>query len=448
MATTQNNGALSLLGDALDDDSDALETINLYQLESQSPEILDGQKLQDVYGTAAMPVFEWVKSIQTGERTYNPADQFDQQKAEEYRQLQQTNPELPSVPGIGDVAKDLIAPISGYLAGRVTEAAFDPIVQGMSGSTTENVLSEVGKTLLPRFLEDSTPDLPSNILSDASSKFFSSAKSSPADLGPGMTFVPELANKQAAIASGNESIFNSLKSAGKIGDQNYYNTTQLNNAQASNPGGTFNSTPTTSLNLGDQLKENTYLSGVKESLVGEGAASTWTSAGVNAVVQFGVNVLRGDDPVKAAKSAGAAAIGGAIGSSLGGPIGGFIGSTIGSAVFSRVVCNELRRQGHMSKEMLLDDYRFTREFLSPQTVRGYHVWAIPVVRQLRKGRFIRLFKHLCVHRGNEIAYIYGRRDKPDYLGKVYRQLLEKPSWLIGLFCEASDWSILYKTKEI
>ena len=102
----------------------------------------------------------------------------------------------------------------------------------------------------------------------------------------------------------------------------------------------------------------------------------------------------------------------------------------------------------MSKEMVLDDYRFTRDFLSPQTVRGYHAWAIPVVRQMRKGRLVRLFKHIGIHRANEIAYIYGKRDKPDYLGKVYRQLLEKSSWIIGLFCEVSDWSILYKEKEI
>ena len=117
-----NSGALSLLGGALDNNEEP-DPIALYQLQVQSPEIGGGQKLQDVYGTSSMPVFEWVKSIQTGERTYNPADSFDQQRAEEYRQLQQINPELPKIPGIGDIAKGLAAPIGGFVAVKIATAA-------------------------------------------------------------------------------------------------------------------------------------------------------------------------------------------------------------------------------------------------------------------------------------------------------------------------------------
>jgi hypothetical protein len=179
-----------------------------------------------------------------------------------------------------------------------------------------------------------------------------------------------------------------------------------------------------------------------------GYAPGWGQTGMSFGVGFAANLAGGMKVKDAAKQAAIGTAGMYIGSMIGGPVGGMVGGMVANYVGGRVVCNELRRQGHMSKEMVLDDYRFTREFLSPQTVRGYHVWAIPVVRQMRKGRFIRLFKHLCVHRGNEIAYIYGKRDKPDYLGKVYRQLLEKLSWSIGLFCEASDWSILYKEKEV
>ena len=38
----------------------------------------------------------------------------------------------------------------------------------------------------------------------------------------------------------------------------------------------------------------------------------------------------GQDPVKAAKSAGAGAIGKVLGTAIGGPIGGFIGGALGS----------------------------------------------------------------------------------------------------------------------
>ena len=47
-------------------------TYGVYQLATQKPELESGQ-LQKIYGTSAMPIFEWVKTIQTGERTYNPA---------------------------------------------------------------------------------------------------------------------------------------------------------------------------------------------------------------------------------------------------------------------------------------------------------------------------------------------------------------------------------------
>ena len=46
------------------------------------------------------------------------------------------------------------------------------------------------------------------------------------------------------------------------------------------------------------------------------------------------------------------------------------------------------------------------------------------------------------HRANEIAYIYGERKKPDYLGKLYRKIFEPVCWTLGLFCKETDWSVL------
>jgi len=172
-------------------------------------------------------------------------------------------------------------------------------------------------------------------------------------------------------------------------------------------------------------------------------------------VSFGVNLITGSGkPIErieeAADSAAGATIGGAIGTAIGGPIGGFIGSTIGSIIGSggRVICNELMRQKLLSKQDVILDYRFTRDYLTPTHVKGYHVWAIHVVQQMRKGRFVKFWKHIAKHRANEIAYIYGKKDKPDYLGKIYRKIGEPTCWMIGVFCEQSDWSILYKEKKI
>ena len=176
--------------------------------------------------------------------------------------------------------------------------------------------------------------------------------------------------------------------------------------------------------------------------------ANYASAAGGAFANFGVQLLMGKDPVKAAKSAGAGMILGTIGGAIGGPFGRFFGQAIGGALGGRVICNELMRQGLLTRKEVLLDYRFTRDYLTPTHVNGYHVWAVWMVKQMRKGRFIPFWKHVAGHRANEIAYIYGERDKPDYLGKVYRKILEPTCWVIGSFCKVTDWSVLYKQKEI
>ena len=156
----------------------------------------------------------------------------------------------------------------------------------------------------------------------------------------------------------------------------------------------------------------------------------------------------GRDPVKAAKSAGAGAIGKVIGNSILPGIGGWIGGALGSILGGIVICNELMRQGLLTRKQVIMDYRFTRDYLTPAHVNGYHVWAVWMVKQMRKGKYVKFWKHVAGHRANEIAYIYGERNKPDYLGKIYRKILEPTCWVIGAFCKTTDWSVLYKQKEI
>ena len=136
---------------------------------------------------------------------------------------------------------------------------------------------------------------------------------------------------------------------------------------------------------------------------------------------------------------------------LGTYVGGLfgpLGSMIGGLVGGRVICNELMRQGIMTRKQVVLDYKFTRDHLTPTHVNGYHVWAVWMVKQMRKGRLVNFWTHVAGHRANEIAYIYGERDKPDYLGKVYRKVLEPICWSIGFFCQKTDWTVLYKEKEI
>ena len=66
---------------------DGVEPIvyNVYQQQAQTYERPD--MLQYTYGTGQNPVFEWVKTIQTGQRSYNPQDNFDQSMLDEYRKM-------------------------------------------------------------------------------------------------------------------------------------------------------------------------------------------------------------------------------------------------------------------------------------------------------------------------------------------------------------------------
>ena len=169
-----------------------------------------------------------------------------------------------------------------------------------------------------------------------------------------------------------------------------------------------------------------------------------------AVGSFAVQLAMGEDPASAARKAGAGAIARHVAQSIftpifGGPIGAIAGF-IGGALGGRVICNELHKQGLLTKEQVLMDYKFTRDYLTPTHVNGYHLWAVWVVKQMRKGRMVKFWKHIATHRANEIAYIYGKREKPDYLGKIYRRIGEPVCWLLGTFTEKTDWTVLYKEK--
>ena len=188
--------------------------------------------------------------------------------------------------------------------------------------------------------------------------------------------------------------------------------------------------------------------GQRISLGTDVGKANYASAAGGAVANFGVQLLMGKDPAKAARSAGAGMILGTLGGAIGGPFGRFFGQAIGGALGGRVICNELMKQGLMTKEDVLMDYKFTRDYLTPQHVNGYHMWAVWVVKKMRQGKMVKFWKHIAKHRANEIAYIYGKKDKPDYLGKIYRKVGESVCWLLGGFAKATDWSVLYKQKEI
>ncbi|MCR4378645.1 MAG: LysM peptidoglycan-binding domain-containing protein [Rhodospirillales bacterium] len=99
---------------------------------------------------------------------------------------------------------------------------------------------------------------------------------------------------------------------------------------------------------------------------------------------------------------------------------------------TRVICTELVRQGRMAPRLQRLDVAFTLRELSPVTVRGYHVWAVPYVRLMRKSKLATaLIEPVATWRALEIAHRLGERDKPHHLGKAVRWVMEPLCWLIG-----------------
>ena len=403
---------------------------------SVKPE-MDLSNLQNVYGTAAMPSFRFVQSIQTGVRKYDP--EKDKPALDKYKELVKDKGVPPGMMSPEEIEKMAVAgavsQVGQFVGRSVGRAVADPYLEGSFGTKAmEGVTSAFSGTPLDQVTD--AIDVGQAL-----------------KLGSTEIFQPEIANAKVATATGNTEVFEALKSArvtGAKGDwTGAYDTSKLpagysvKNGKLQAPNNVASKLTAETIAQGSATP--TYLEKVGGRLYGTPqAASNWSSAAAGGIVNFGVQLAMGEDPVKAAKSAGASAIGTALGNAILPGIGGLIGGALGGLVGGRVICNELMKQGLMTREQVLLDYRFTRDYLTPRHVNGYHCWAVWMVKQMRKGKFVKFWKHVAGHRANEIAYIYGKRDKPDYLGKLYRHLLEPTCWVIGSFKKESDWSPLYK----
>jgi hypothetical protein len=397
--------------DPVDDGTDDPQTFkyDLYSLRRNTPD-LGGRKLQDIYGrtttldgvTTVMPSYQWLETIKTGERTYTDTS------AEDRALLAQAKADYEAAGGASSGLED---PMDIIMA-EVTPIAAQ-LGEGIGASiATSGEFS--GKAIyegLP--FTKGAMDVPLNTTS------FGALKSTPSTVDS----------------------FDALKAAG-MKDGLIETANIPEGIDVDKLGGVTGA----SVADGGFLGGGSFLDNL--NLSKDLGMQNFKSAAGGAIGNFAVQLALGQDPVKAAKSAGAGAIGKMLGTAIGGPVGGFIGGALGSIIGGRVICNELMRQGLLTRKEVILDYRFTRDYLTPTHVNGYHVWAVWMVKQMRKGKFVKFWKHVAGHRANEIAYIYGERDKPDYLGKVYRKILEPTCWVVGSFCKVTDWSVLYKQKEI
>ena len=393
------------------------------------------------YGMAGSDPFEFVKMVQTGEVTFDSTDPAQQRLLDEYeRRAQEANANDPNanLPSVAQVLGGLVVGVGG------------PLVANTFGNAYANTGGKFGEALSATF---KSPLSGGKILDKTTAgTAFDNARFFGDDARVDDIIIPNLnkydtsnftrAEMNALEAIRKNASSNNILKGGLKEDSQAFKTRNANLKTLKDAG--IDSERLTEANLSSR-RGNIW---TDKSNIGSSLAVGGTT--------FVGALIAGAKPKQAAKLAVGTGVGKYLGTALaqtifkgsGGFLGGSIGAILGGALGGRVICNELMRQGILDRKHVLLDYRFTRDYLTPTHVRGYHVWAVWMVKQMRKGKFVKFWKHVAGHRANEIAYIYGERDKPDYLGKVYRKILEPICWSVGLLCKKSDWSILYKTKEI
>lgn len=411
--------------DSTIENEDGTFTIPTYQrTEIDIPDDFDWS----MYGTKYAPMLRYFNKVRTGEIIYNPEDDrinedlLGEMIADRDSNLP-TEAEMIKQELIG-VGTQLAAGIGGQI-GRAYAAT------GEMGSALD---AYTGQDEFKDFLFPSGDGATAKVPFSSDSGRFA-LKNLNENINKG--------NFKTALASDNplESAAYKTEIANLEGQRTSANTDIVDKAQ---------SDLKTSLQGVTGNKATNYRSGFKdrgssfgENATAAGRANLYGSAGAGAAT-IAANLIAGKNLKESVKSGAKVGVGTYVGTLIGGPLGGMIGGILGG----RVICNELMRQGIMTRKQVVLDYKFTEDYLTPQHVAGYHVWAVWMVKQMRKGRLVNFWTHVAGHRANEIAYIYGERDKPDYLGKVYRKVLEPICWSIGFFCQKTDWTVLYKEKEI
>lgn len=115
---------------------------------------------------------------------------------------------------------------------------------------------------------------------------------------------------------------------------------------------------------------------------------------------------------------------------------------------SRVICTHFLSTGQMERRLWVLDMRFSASRLSPTVERGYHFWAIPYVRLMRKHHWAEvIMRPLAICRAEEIAYQMGEAQSPNYSGKLIRLVGESACWLLGCLVQKQDWRSLYKSSK-
>jgi hypothetical protein len=111
---------------------------------------------------------------------------------------------------------------------------------------------------------------------------------------------------------------------------------------------------------------------------------------------------------------------------------------------STVICTLLQEHGLMSAA----DYHLSahdaRTRLRAAHLDGYHFWAVPLVRVMRRHQWLlQLVRPLAQARADEVARIHGDTTRGSLFGKVLMSLGEPICFAIGTVVGAQNYATLY-----
>ena len=388
-------------------------TVPVYQVQSFAPDVEAGQ-LQKLYGTSAMPMFEFARRVQSGESTFDPSKQFDREAADVIGSL--SDEEL-AAQGLQPDITDLLIPTASMATGAVLGTAGQMASNLPGGGTTSEFFGQIGPA----------------------------AQSYVPDIGGSNITVASGVNPKIAATYGlqpGESIL-------RAGDfKTLADTTGLVGTPVS---GTTRGLMKVNTQALKSVQGNTGITSVAERAADPGmfdsggffdrGFSRYTPSagqiGLTFGVDLGFNLLTGMKPKEAIKSAAIGTAGTVIGTAVGGPIGGFIGGTV-AKIFSKgsVVCTELHEQGEISHSEYRTTNYYTATMLTPTLVKGYHFWGVPAAEKMKKGKQIKFWKFVYKQWSKHAHYKLGKR-KFSLPGFVVAMIVENVSTLIGKIYEAT-----------
>lgn len=112
---------------------------------------------------------------------------------------------------------------------------------------------------------------------------------------------------------------------------------------------------------------------------------------------------------------------------------------------SRVICTHFYQKGMLSRKLWRADMEYTLKHLPQSMVNGYHLWAIPYVKLMRKSPLAeKLMYPIAYHRAREIAYQMGYASKGSIRGKIFRAILEPICLFLGMFTKEHQYQELWR----